>query len=64
VTYSKGALESNLVPLDALNGLGGDGGLSILQHGGDINRLPGYRSLRWVSIQVRRNGNTRVVHKP
>lgn len=53
VTYSKGALESNLVPFDALNGFGGNGGLAILQHGGDINRLPGYRCLRRVRIQVR-----------
>lgn len=41
VTYSKGALQGDLVPLDALDGGIGDGGLAILEDRGDIDGLPG-----------------------
>lgn len=39
--YGEGTLEGDLVLLDALDGILGDGGLAVLEHGGDINGLPG-----------------------
>ena len=44
-TYSKRSLESDLVLLDALNGSIGNGGLAILDDGGNIDGLPSNRNL-------------------
>lgn len=46
-TYSQGALEGNLVPLDALDGSIGDGGPAVLKNGGHVNRLPRDWGLHW-----------------
>lgn len=40
MTYSQRSLEGNLVSLDALNGSIRDSSLSVLEDGGDIDRLP------------------------
>ena len=40
LTYSKGPLEGDVIPLHALNGFIGDSGLSILQDRSNINWLP------------------------
>lgn len=40
LTYSKGSLEGDIVPLHALNGFLGNCGLSILQDRSNINWLP------------------------
>jgi hypothetical protein len=44
-TYSEGTLEGNLVLLDVLNGIVGDGSLAVLENGGDVDGLPGNGSL-------------------
>lgn len=44
-TYSQGTLQGNVVLLDTCDGLVGNGGLAILQNGGDIDGLPLDRGL-------------------
>lgn len=48
ITYGKGTLERDVVLADTLNGSIGNGGLAILQDGGDIDGLPLDRCLRTV----------------
>lgn len=45
-TYGKGTLERDVVSADTLNGSIGNGGLAILQDGGDIDGLPTDRGLK------------------
>jgi hypothetical protein len=39
-TYGEGTLQGDIVASDALNGIVGNGGLSVLQNGSDIDGLP------------------------
>jgi hypothetical protein len=48
--YSEGALERNVVPRDAINGLVRDHRLAVLELGGDVDRFPFDRDLVAVSV--------------
>ncbi len=49
-TYSKGALEGNLVLLDTLNGLRWNGGLAILEYRCYVDGFPRNWSLKWYPL--------------
>ena len=50
-THGEGALEGDLVSLNALNGGRGDAGLAIDKHGCDVNGLPRDRCLQFSLVK-------------